>query len=71
MQPLFLAVQVIPGAAADALHPEGSPLGQYLPHAHNAGLAGDQYIKVAAKTVLQRRHLEQLCHQLIGIHAAL
>ena len=71
VQPLFLAVQIIVGAAAHALNAEGRPLLQNLPHAHDPGLTGHQNVEVAAEAVLQRGGLEQLCHQLVGIHAAL
>ena len=71
VQPLFLAVQIIVGAAAHALSAEGRPLLQNLPHTHDPGLTGHQNVEVAAEAVLQRGGLEQLCHQLVGIHAAL
>ena len=70
VQPLFLAVQVVVGAAAHALDTEGRPLLQNFPHAHDPGLAGHQNVEVAAEAVLQRGGLEQFCHQLVGIHAA-
>ena len=71
VQPLFLAVQVVVGAAAHALNAERRPLLQNLPHAHDPGLTGHQNVEVAAEAVLQRGGLEQFCHQLVGIHAAL
>ena len=71
MQPLFLAVEVVVGAAADTLHSEGRPLLQDLPHAHDAGLAGDEDVEVGAEAVFQRGGLEQLRHQLFRVHAAL
>ena len=71
MQTLFLAVQVKIGAAADALHPERGPLLQNFAHAHDLRLAGHQNVEVRAEAVLQRGGLEQLRHQLFGIHAAL
>ena len=71
MQALFLAVQVIIGAAAHAFHAEGRPLLQNFPHAHDPGLTGHQNVEVCAETVLQRGGLEQLRHQLVGVHAAL
>ena len=71
VQALFLAVQVVVGAAAHALHAEGRPLLENFAHAHHAGLAGHQNIEVSAEAVFQRGSLKQLCHQLVGIHAAL
>ena len=71
MQPLFLAVQVVVGAAADAFGPEGRPLLQDLPHPHHPGLARDQDVEVAAEAVLQGRQPEQLGHQAVVVHAAL
>ena len=71
VQALFLAVQVVVGAAAHALNAERRPLLQNLPHAHDPGLTGHQNVEVAAEAVLQRGGLEQFCHQLVGIHAAL
>ena len=71
MQALFLAVQVVVGAAAHAFHAERRPLLQDLPHAHDPGLTGHQNVEVGAEAVLQRGGLEQLGHQLVGVHAAL
>ena len=55
---LFLAGEV--GAAADAVHPPGSPLIQNLPHAHDPGHPGDEDVEVAGEGVLQGGGLEQL-----------
>ena len=71
VQALFLAVQVVVGAAAHTLNAECRPFLQNLPHTHDPGLARHQNVEVAAEAVLQRGSLEQLRHQLVGIHAAL
>jgi hypothetical protein len=42
-------VEVIIGASADAFHPEGRPLLQNFPHAHDPGLARDKDVEVAAE----------------------
>lgn len=55
----------------DALHPEGRPLLQDLPHAHDPGLARDEDVEVAAEAVFQRGSLEELGHQLVRVHAPL
>ena len=44
---------------------------QDLAHAHNAGVAVDQHVKVARERILQRGRAIELCHELIGIDAAL
>ena len=71
VEALFLAVEVVIGASADAFHPEGRPLLQNLPHPHDPGLARDKDVEVAAEAVFQRGGLEELGHQLVGVHAAL
>ena len=71
VEPLFLAVEIVVGAAADTLHPESGPLLQDLPHAHDPGLTGHQHVEVAAEAVLQRGGLVELGHQLFRVHAAL
>ena len=71
VQTLLLALQIIVGAAAHAFGAECDPLQQNLAHAQHAGLAADQHIEVAGKTVLQRGCLEQTRHQLVRVLAAL
>ena len=67
--PLLLQVEV--GAAADALHPEGGPLLQQLPHAQHPGRPGDEHVEVAGEAVLQGGELKQLLHQLVRVGAPL
>ena len=38
---------------------------------HHARRAAEQNVEVAGKAVLQRRHAEELLHELFGVHAAL
>ena len=71
VQTLLLALQIIVGAAAHAFGAECDPLQQNLAHAQHAGLAADQHIEVAGKTVFQRGCLEQTRHQLVRVLAAL
>ena len=71
VEPLFLAVEIVVGAAADTLHPESGPLLQDLPHTHDPGLTGHQHVEIAAEAVLQRGGLVELGHQLFRVHAAL
>ena len=71
MQALFLAFQIVVGAAAHALGTEGDPLQQNVPHAQHLGLATDQHVKVAGEAVLQRCGLEQAGHELIRVLPAL
>ena len=55
----------------DAIHPPGGPLLQNFTHAHHPGHPRDEDIEIAGKAVLQRRHAEQLLHQLLRVHSSL
>ena len=71
MELFLLARQIEVDSAADAVLPPARPLVQDLPHAHNAGISGDEDIEIAGEGVQQRRELIELCHYLLGIGAAL
>ena len=71
MQLFLFALQIEIDAPADTFPAERRPFLQQLPNAQHPGRTGDQHIKVAAEAILQRRHAEQLLHQLIGIGAPL
>ena len=58
-------------AAANALHTPGAPLVKDLAYTHDLRVTCDKNIEVAGKRVLQRRHLEELRHQLVRVDAAL
>ena len=68
---LPLLLQIVIGAAADALHPEGGPLLQKLPHPQHPGHAPNEHVEVAGKAVLQGGELKQLLHQLVRVGAPL
>ena len=71
MQLFLFALQIEIDAPADTFPAEGGPFLQQLPDAQHPGRAGDENIEIAAEAILQRRHAEQLLHQLIGIGAPL
>ena len=71
MQLLLLLAQVEEHAAADALDAPRRPLFEYLAHAHHAGIARDEDVEVAGECVLERRHAEELLHELVGVRSAL
>ena len=71
VQFFLLFVQREVHAAADGIRTPGAPFFQKFTHAHNAGHSGDQDVEVAADGVLQSGGFEELCHEFIGIHAAL
>ena len=55
----------------DAFEPPGDPFVQNLADAAHARRAAEQNVEVAGKAVLQRRHAEELLHELFGLHVAL
>ena len=71
MQLVLLLFQDEVDAAAHGLRPPGGPLLQDLPDAQHLGAAGDQHVEVAGEGVLQGGGLEELGHQLVGVHAPL
>ena len=70
MQPCFHLGQIVAQLAANAIHTEAYPLGQYIADTEQPRRAVDEYVEVAVKAVLERGRFIQLCHQLIGIDSA-
>ena len=71
VQALGLFAQVKVNAATRGLNTPLDPLVQNLAHAHNAGIAVDQHVKVARERILQRGRAIELGHELVGVDAAL
>ncbi len=71
VQTLGLFAQVKVNAATRGLNTPLDPLVQDLAHAHNAGIAVDQHVKVARERILQRGRAIELGHELVGVDAAL
>ena len=71
MQTLGLFAQVKVNAATRGLNTPLDPLVQNLAHAHNTGIAVDQYVKVARERILQRGRAIELGHELVGVDTAL
>ena len=66
---LLRYVKVYP--SPDAFQPPGDPLVQNLADAAHARRAAEENVEVAGKAVLQRRHAEELLHELFGVNVAL
>ena len=71
VQTLGLFAQVKVNAATRGLNTPLDPLVQDLAHAHNAGIAVDQHVKVARERILQRGRAIELRHELVGVDTAL
>ena len=71
VQALGLLAQVEVHATARGLDAPCDPLVQDLAHAHHAGVPVDQHVEVARERILQRGDAIELCHELLGIDAAL
>ena len=71
VQLLLLAAEVEVDAPLHAVEPPGRPLCEYLAHAHDLRRARDEDVEVAGEGVHQRRGLEELCHELFRVGAAL
>ena len=71
MQLILFLGQVKIHTAADTFHAPCAPLAEYLPHAHDLGVAGDKDVEVAGEAVHKRGEPEQLLHELFGVGTAL
>ena len=71
MELVLLPRQFVVDSAADTLSAPGDPFIQDLAHTHDTGVTGDEDVKVAGESVLQRRGLEELLHKTVWIRAPL
>ena len=67
MQLFLLVLQIAGGAAPHAGNAERRPLPQQLAHTHDARHTVHQHIEIAGEAVFQRRHAEQLLHELVRV----
>ena len=71
VQPLSLFGAIIEGTALDTLNTESNPLVKQFFYSENTRNTCDKHVEVAGVAVLEGGQLEELCHQLVGVGAAL